>query len=145
MGRLPHVGIWKRFRALDDERVEEALSAMRLESLATRQIDALSGGQRQRVFLARALAQEAHIVMLDEPFTGLDVESAAELSETLRELGRSGHLVIASHHNLATVESTFDEALVVKKRQIAFGPVAEVMATAHVQEALGLVRGGAHV
>jgi ABC-type Mn2+/Zn2+ transport system ATPase subunit len=148
MGRLPHLGIWKRFRKIDEEKVEEALAAMGLETLAKRQIDALSGGQRQRVFLARALAQEAHIVMLDEPFTGLDVESAGELAETLRELGKRGHLVIASHHNLATVENTFDEALVVKKRQIAFGPVAEVMASPEVQEALGLIKGekgGTHV
>ena len=110
MGRLPHVGFWKTSRKIDEEKVEEAIQAMNLNELADRQIDALSGGQRQRAFLARALAQEAHIVMLDEPFTGLDVESGAELSETLQQLGERGHLVIASHHNLATVESIFDQA-----------------------------------
>ena len=145
MGRLPHVGFWKASRKLDEEKVEQAIASMRLQELAHRQIDALSGGQRQRAFLARALAQEAHIVMLDEPFTGLDVESGLELSETLKELGKQGHLVIASHHNLATVESIFDQALVVKKHQVAFGEVSEVMARAEVREVLGLERGGAHV
>lgn len=145
MGRLPHVGIWRPFRKIDEEKVDDAISAMRLQSLASRQIDALSGGQRQRAFLARAIAQEAHIVMLDEPFTGLDVESAAELAETLRDLGQRGHLVIASHHNLATVEAIFDQALVVKQRQIAFGEVSEVMARSEVRTALGMGKGAAHV
>ncbi|MBK1835227.1 metal ABC transporter ATP-binding protein [Roseibacillus ishigakijimensis] len=145
MGRLPHMGFWRTTRPIDVEKVDEALSIMRLENLATRQIDALSGGQRQRAFLARALAQEAHIVMLDEPFTGLDVESAEELSETLRDLARRGHLVIASHHNLATVETIFDQALVLKKHQIAFGPVAEVMVRPEVRTVLGLEKGGGHV
>lgn len=143
MGRLPHVGFWRALRKLDEEKVEEAIVAMSLEDLAHRQIDALSGGQRQRAFLARALAQEAHIVMLDEPFTGLDVESGMELSETLKDLGEKGHLVIASHHNLTTVESIFDQALVMKKRQVAFGEVSKVMARAEVREILGLgERGG---
>lgn len=142
MGRLPHVGFWRRFRSIDDDKVAEALRTMRLEGLANRQIDALSGGQRQRAFLARALAQEAHIVMLDEPFTGLDVESASELEETLASLGKRGHLVIASHHNLGTVERIFDQALVVKRHQVAFGAVAKVMADTDVHEALGMMRGG---
>lgn len=142
MGRLPHVGFWRATRKIDEEKVEEAIAAMRLEDLADRQIDALSGGQRQRAFLARALAQEAHIVMLDEPFTGLDVESGAELSETLKELGARGHLVIASHHNLATVESIFNQALVMKKSQVAFGEVGDVMARDEVRDVLGLEKGG---
>ena len=145
MGRLPHVGFWKSYRKVDEEKVEEAIVAMNLEELAHRQIDALSGGQRQRAFLARALAQEAHIVMLDEPFTGLDVESGAELAQTLKELGKRGHLVIASHHNLSTVEAIFNQALVVKQRQIAFGEVSEVMAREDVGEVLGLMKGGANV
>lgn len=145
MGRLPHVGFWKASRKIDEEKVEEAIAAMRLQDLAHRQIDALSGGQRQRAFLARALAQEAHIVMLDEPFTGLDVESGAELAETLKDLGERGHLVVASHHNLATVEAIFDQALVMKKRQVAFGEVSEVMARGEVREVLGLQKGGLHV
>ncbi|MEM9080580.1 MAG: ABC transporter ATP-binding protein [Verrucomicrobiota bacterium] len=139
MGRLPHVGMWRRFRKVDREAVEEALAALNLEALAGRQIDALSGGQRQRAFLARALAQEAHIVMLDEPFTGLDVESSFDLAKCLKELGGRGHLVMASHHNLATVEDIFDEAIVLDTRQVAFGKVGEVMSGMEVRKTLGLV------
>lgn len=140
MGRLPHVGMWKPFRKEDEEKVEEALAMMNLEALADRQIDALSGGQRQRAFIARALAQEAHIVMLDEPFTGLDVESSLELAEVLKLLGSRGHLVLASHHDLATVEAIFDHALVLKKELVAFGEVGEVMRRESVREVLGLSR-----
>jgi ABC-type Mn2+/Zn2+ transport system ATPase subunit len=142
MGRLPHLGIWRSMRALDEERVEEALDLMKLGPLVGRQIDHLSGGQRQRAFLARALAQEAHIVMLDEPFSGLDVESSAEFGLALQELGKRGHLVIASHHDLATVGTLFDHALVLKREQVAFGPVDEVLARAEVRHALGFRKEG---
>lgn len=142
MGRLPHLGFWRRMREIDEDKVTQALTAMRLQGLAERQIDALSGGQRQRAFLARALAQEAHIVMLDEPFTGLDVESGAELAETLEDLGRQGHLVIASHHDLATVDQIYDQALVMKREQIAFGKVSDVMAHPQVRQVLGLTKKG---
>ena len=144
MGRLPHLGVWRAFGKKDEEMVGEAIATMRLEDLAERQIDALSGGQRQRAFIARALAQEAHIVMLDEPFNGLDVESSAELAETLRQLSQNGHLVVASHHNLATVEDCYDDALVLKQRQVAFGPVSEVLQDDEAREALAM-RKGAHV
>ena len=127
MGRLPHLGFWRSFRKLDEDKVSSAIMEMRLEGLENRQIDALSGGQRQRVFLARALAQEAHIVLLDEPFTGLDRQSSLELGETLAELREQGHLVIASHHDLASVSEFFDEALVLDETQVAFGPASEVM------------------
>jgi len=143
MGRLPHLGFWRGFREVDRRKVEEALERMKLGPLASRQIDQLSGGQRQRAFIARALAQEAHIVMLDEPFTGLDVESGHELSAALRELGESGHLVIASHHQLGTVERDFDQALVLQRHQVAFGPAPEVMARPEVREVLGLTKGAA--
>ena len=140
MGRYPHLGPWKAFRAEDRDKVEGAICTMHLEALADRQIDQLSGGQRQRTFLARALAQEAHIVMLDEPFNGLDVESAADLTETLRRLADSGHLVIASHHQLETVTACYDLAIVLQREQVAFGPVAEVMEMPDVRETLSLER-----
>ena len=140
MGRYPHLGPWRAFGKKDAAKVSEAISTMHLDELADRQIDKLSGGQRQRAFIARALAQEAHIVMLDEPFNGLDVESAADLTETLRTLAGTGHLVIASHHQLETVTSCYDQALVMQREQIAFGPVAEVMENPEVRDALSLER-----
>lgn len=135
MGRYPQVGWWGRFREEDDLAVDRALDALDLRALADRQIRELSGGQQQRAFLARALAQEAHVLLLDEPFTGLDRKASRQLSELLRQLAQEGRLVIASHHNLRTVEDLFDEVLLLKTTQIAFGTPAEVLSERNLQRA----------
>jgi ABC-type Mn2+/Zn2+ transport system ATPase subunit len=125
MGRYPSVGWWKPFRKHDADMVERALVTMRLQDLQHRQIRALSGGQQQRTFIARALAQEAHVLLLDEPFTGLDRPAQENLETLFRELSAEGRLLIASHHDLATVERIFDHVLVVKREQVAYGPVKD--------------------
>ena len=129
MGRYPQVSFWRRFSAEDHAKVAEAMEAMEITDLADRQIDALSGGQQQRAFIARCLAQEAHVILLDEPFNGLDAESRTHLSHTLKQLADTGHLIIASHHNLDTVTTLFDYTLAVNHQQVAFGPSPEVMAS----------------
>lgn len=134
MGRYPKVGFWRAFSKEDKAQVEKALKVMEIEDLADRQIDALSGGQQQRAFIARCLAQEAHVILLDEPFNGLDAESRTHLAHTLKMLADQGHLIIASHHNLDTVTELFDYALVVEKRQIAFGDSETVMNSPEVKE-----------
>lgn len=126
MGRYPSVSWWRGFSKHDREIVNRALAAMRLEDLASRQISALSGGQQQRTFIARALAQEAHVLLFDEPFTGLDKNAEEILRRLLRDLAAEGRLIIASHHDLATVPEIFDEALLLRRQAIAFGPAAEV-------------------
>lgn len=126
MGRFPQAGWWRPFSRTDQAAVERAIAMMDLEGLAGRQISKLSGGQQQRVFLARALAQEAHVLLLDEPFTGLDRTTKRLLAGTLRQLAGEGRLVIASHHDMETVREIYDEVLLLKRRTIAFGPVAEV-------------------
>jgi len=136
MGRYPHLGMWRRFGKVDEEKVEEACTQMKLLDLLDRQIDQLSGGQQQRTFIARALAQEAHVLMLDEPFNGLDVESREDLTKVLIELSQHGHLIITSHHNPETVTSIYDHALVLKKSVVAFGESNEVMGKESVREAL---------
>ena len=108
---------------------------MELKNLADRQISALSGGQQQRTFIARALAQEAHVLLLDEPFTGLDTPAQEMLQRLFRSLAAEGRLLIASHHDLATVSDIFDEVLLVRKRQFAFGPVAEAFTEANIAAA----------
>ena len=110
---------------------------MQLEDLKDRQISALSGGQQQRAFVARALAQEAHVLLLDEPFTGLDKPAQENLAALFRELTREGRLLIASHHDLATVPALFDEVLLIKRRQVAFGPVETAFTKATIAEAYG--------
>lgn len=135
MGRYPSVGMWRAMRPHDKEIVDKAICTLGLQDLQNRQIGALSGGQQQRSFLARALAQEAHILLLDEPFTGLDVPGSEALAELLRSLAREGRLVIASHHDLATAPQIFDQALLLRRELIATGPVAEVLTPQNLNKA----------
>ncbi|MCW1921771.1 ABC transporter ATP-binding protein [Luteolibacter arcticus] len=139
MGRYPQTGMWRRFRPEDDAAVDTALASLDLLDLQKRQIRELSGGQQQRAFLARALAQEAHVLLLDEPFTGLDRNASRQLGELLAKLSQEGRLVIASHHDLSTVPKLFDLALLLKTRPIAFGPAAEALAEANIDLAFGHV------
>ena len=136
MGRFPHLGHLGRFRKIDQEKTDEAIATMKLEDIANRQIDQLSGGQQQRTYIARALAQEAHVLLLDEPFNGLDIESRCHLSDSLIELSSSGHLIIASHHQLESVTQIFTHSLVLDRKQVAFGPALEVMNSDAVKNTL---------
>jgi ABC-type Mn2+/Zn2+ transport system ATPase subunit len=126
MGRYIRVGWWRSFGAADRAAVDSALEAMQLGDLEDRQISALSGGQQQRAFLARALAQEAHVFLFDEPFTGLDQPTQQNLKVLIRKLCDAGKLVLASHHDLATVPEIFDRALLLNGELIAAGKVSEV-------------------
>ncbi|MDB4294509.1 ABC transporter ATP-binding protein [Akkermansiaceae bacterium] len=136
MGRFPHLGHFKRFGKGDREKTEAALATMQLEDIADRQIDQLSGGQQQRTYIARALAQEAHVLLLDEPFNGLDIESRCHLSASLIDLSNRGHLIIASHHQLESVAEIFTHALILDQRQVTFDEAAQVMASPEVKETL---------
>ncbi len=137
MGRYPALGAWTSMRQHDVEIVDKALDALDLTPLQGRQIGALSGGQQQRAFLARAMAQEAHILLLDEPFTGLDVPGMESLAALLRSLAAEGRLIIASHHDLNTAAAIFDEALLLNKELLAFGRTADVLCEANLQQAFG--------
>lgn len=141
MGRYPQAGWWRPFSKSDDEAIARAISVMGLDDLADRQISELSGGQQQRVFLARALAQEAHVLLLDEPFTGLDRNSKSALSETLRTLTKEGRLVIASHHDMDTVRDIYDEVLLLRRKAVAYGTVDEVFTEALLEETFGTPAG----
>ena len=143
MGRYPHVGWWRRYSAQDHLKVNAALEAMDLLDLQDRQISALSGGQQQRAFLARALAQEAHVFLLDEPFTGLDADAQARLTEMMGKLTQEGRLVIASHHDLDTVESIYDEVLLIATKQHAFGVVKETFTPRLIDQTYGRERASA--
>ncbi len=126
MGRYPQTGWWRKFSKEDTAAVDTALESLNLGDLQDRQIRELSGGQQQRAFLARALAQEAHVLLLDEPFTGLDRNAALLLGDLLAKLAEEGRLVIASHHDMATVPALFDEVLVLNTQQVAFGSVDQL-------------------
>lgn len=125
MGRYLRVRWWRRFTKEDRNAVDAALEAVQLTALQDRQISALSGGQQQRVFLARALAQEAHVLLLDEPFTGLDQPSQEGLRGVFRRLRSEGKLLLISHHDLQTVPELFDGVLLLNGELIASGTVQE--------------------
>ena len=127
MGRYPQTGWWRRYRDEDRDAVDRALQSLDLTNLQDRQIRELSGGQQQRAFLARAVAQEAHVLLLDEPFTGLDRNASLRLSELLETLAQEGRLIIASHHDLSTAPALFNEALLLDRRSLGFGPVEDVL------------------
>ena len=134
MGRYPQTGWWRKFSNEDKRAVDDALDSLNLGDLQDRQIRELSGGQQQRAFLARALAQEAHVLLLDEPFTGLDRNAASLLGDLLAKLAGEGRLIIASHHDLVSAQTLFDEVLVLNTSQLAFGPIAEVLTPKLISE-----------
>jgi manganese/zinc/iron transport system ATP- binding protein len=142
MGRYPSVGwvrrVGRRHRAV----VDECLERVGMSAYARRQIGALSGGQRQRVFFARALAQEAPLLLMDEPFAGIDARTQAALLELLRDLRADGRSIVVVHHDLATVRASFDWALLLNVRAVAAGPVAQALSEENVRRAYGAPSGG---
>jgi ABC-type Mn2+/Zn2+ transport system ATPase subunit len=138
MGRYLSLRWWRRFSKTDEAAVESALDSMQLTPLQDRQISALSGGQQQRVFLARALAQEAHVLLLDEPFTGLDQPSIESLREVLRTLRSQGKLLLISHHDLSSVQDIFDRVILLNGELIADGPVKEAFTRDNLERTYGM-------
>lgn len=135
MGRYPHLGLVRRPGKKDREPVEKALAGMELEELRDRQIEELSGGQKQRVFLARAMAQEAELYLLDEPLQGVDVKSEKLLVRKLKSLAAEGRTVVAVHHDLSTAEAYFDRVLLLNRRVLAFGSAHEVLTAENLRRA----------
>ncbi|MGI6209637.1 MAG: metal ABC transporter ATP-binding protein [Anaerolineae bacterium] len=137
MGRTRHVGWLRRPGPEDRAVVEESLQAVGLPGLAGRQIGELSGGQRQRAFIARALAQEARLMLLDEPLAGLDWPSQQEVLDTLAALRTREVTVLLSTHNLNLAGDRFDRVLLLNRRLVADGSPAEVLTEPHLTAAYG--------
>ena len=138
MGRYGHMGRRRRPRPADREAVAHALERTRLGDLADRQIGALSGGQRKRAFVARAIAQGSSVLLLDEPFAGVDKRSEATIVELLRALRGEGHTLLVSTHDLAQVPALCDEAVLLQRRVIAHGTPGEVLRPEVLMEAFGI-------
>lgn len=137
MGRYGRMG-FLRIPSKDDRRkVDAALERVGLTEFRKRQIGELSGGQKKRVFLARALAQEGCIMLLDEPFTGVDVKTEAAIVDLLRELRRDGHLMLVSTHNLGSVPDFCDQVVLVLRTVLAAGPTATTFTQANLERAFG--------
>jgi len=138
MGRYGRQGFLRRTRPVDRDAVDEALERVELTELADRQIGQLSGGQRKRAFVARGIAQGAGILLLDEPFAGVDKRSEATIVRLLRELAASGSTVIVSTHDLHALPSLADEAVLLLRRVLFHGSVADALEPARLAQAFGL-------
>ena len=138
MGRYHRMGWNRRARSVDRTAVEAALERVGLADVAERQIGRLSGGQRQRVLLARALAQDARVLLLDEPFTGVDVVSAAAVTAVLHELVADGCTVLVSTHDLGMLPDLCATSVLLHRRVLAHGPTADVITPENLARAFGL-------
>lgn len=137
-GLYPELGLLGRLRLSHRRRALDCLERVGMADYASRQIGALSGGQQQRVFLARALAQNADLYLLDEPFAGVDAATESAIIGVLKSLRDQGRSVVAVHHDLATVPAYFDRVLLLNRQVQAEGPVAETF----TPEALAQLYGG---
>ncbi|MXN88753.1 ATP-binding cassette domain-containing protein [Pasteurella canis] len=138
MGRYGYMNFLRIPSEIDKQKVQQAMQRVSIEHLADRQIGELSGGQKKRVFLARALAQQSKIILLDEPFTGVDVKTENAIMDLLDQLRLEGHLILISTHNLGTVPDFCDQVVMINRTVLATGKTE----TTFTQKNLELVFGG---
>lgn len=137
MGRYGHLGWFRRPGAREREIAMECLAKVGMVDFAGRQISQLSGGQQQRVFLARALAQNAQLYFMDEPFAGVDATTEKAIITLLHELKQQGKTVLVVHHDLSTVKEYFDHVLLLNGELIAAGPTEETFTSDNLQKTYG--------
>ena len=137
MGRYGMLGWCRPVTRRHREAALACLSEVGMADYAGRQISQLSGGQQQRVFLARALAQEARLYFMDEPFAGVDAATETAIVDTLRRLRREGRTVIVVHHDLQTVAEYFDHILFLNMRVVASGPIATTYTADNLRKTYG--------
>ncbi|WP_138189225.1 metal ABC transporter ATP-binding protein [Paenibacillus alvei] len=137
MGRYGHLGWFKRPGAKEKEIALDCLAKVGMADFADRQISQLSGGQQQRVFLARALAQNADIYFMDEPFVGVDAMTEKAIITLLNELKRQGKTVLVVHHDLATVKEYFDWVMLLNVELVACGETEKIFNTSMLQQTYG--------
>lgn len=137
MGRYGKLGLFKGLRKADKDAAHEALVKVGMEAFGERQISQLSGGQQQRVFLARALAQDADIYLMDEPFAGVDAATESTIIEILRKMSTAGKTIIVVHHDLQSAEEYFNWVLFLNMRLVASGPTEKVFNQELLQKTYG--------
>ncbi|VAS16913.1 manganese ABC transporter, ATP-binding protein SitB [Klebsiella pneumoniae] len=141
MGRYGHMGWLRRAKPRDREIVDAALARVGMSEFRHRQIGELSGGQKKRVFLARAIAQQGQVILLDEPFTGVDVQTEARIISLLRELRDEGCTMLVSTHNLGSVSEFCDYTVMVKGTVLASGPTETTFTAENLERAFsGVLR-----
>jgi manganese/iron transport system ATP-binding protein len=137
MGRYGHMGFLRRPSQIDKDAVTTALDRVNMAEFRLRQIGELSGGQRKRVFLARALAQDSKVILLDEPFTGVDVKTEEAIIALLREMRDEGRVMLVSTHNLGSVPEYCDRTVLVKETILAYGPTETTFTRENLEQAFG--------
>ena len=137
MGRYGHMNFLRIPSERDREMVDTALKRVGMEAYRKRQIGELSGGQKKRVFLARALAQEGQVILLDEPFTGVDVRTEEAIITLLQALREEGRIMLVSTHNLGSVPRFCDRAVLINRTVLAAGPTEEVFTHGNLERAFG--------
>ena len=137
MGRVVKIGLFRWPRRYDREVVKASLERVRATKLAKRQVGELSGGQQQRVFIARALAQEAELLLMDEPMTGLDMPSQDALFTILDDVRDDGVTVLVATHDLNLAEARFDRVMLLNRDLIAYGEPATVLTSDQLMQAYG--------
>lgn len=137
MGRYGHMHWWRRVGRRDRALARQCLEKVGMMPYADRQISNLSGGQQQRVFLARALAQESQVYLMDEPFSGVDAATESAIIKLLQELRGAGKTVFVVHHDLQTAADYFDMLILLNMRLVAFGPTSEVFTPEILQKTYG--------
>ncbi len=137
MGRYGHLGWFGRIRKEDRTKANECLEQVNMLAYADRPIGNLSGGQQQRVFLARALAQESAVYLMDEPFAGVDAVTEKTMISILQEMKNAGKTLMVVHHDLASAREYFDQLLLLNMRKVAYGPVPEVYTHELLQKTYG--------
>jgi manganese/zinc/iron transport system ATP- binding protein len=137
MGLYRELGLLGRIKGSHRAKALNCLERVGMADFASRQIGQLSGGQQQRVFLARALAQDADLYLLDEPFAGVDAATEKAIITVLKSLREAGKTVVVVHHDLATVVEYFDNVFLINTRRVAEGPVAQAFTEATLQAAYG--------
>ncbi|MCZ8260174.1 MAG: ATP-binding cassette domain-containing protein, partial [Beijerinckiaceae bacterium] len=137
MGRYGHMGFLRIASAADRAAVDAALERVGMSALRHRQIGELSGGQKKRVFLARALAQGSQIILLDEPFTGVDARTETAIIDLLRAMRDEGRLILVSTHNLGSIPDFCDHVILFNRTVIAAGPTETTFTEANLIRAFG--------
>ncbi|HGY9586689.1 TPA: manganese/iron ABC transporter ATP-binding protein [Vibrio harveyi] len=137
MGRYGHMGLLRIPKQTDHDMVTAALDRVNMTAFRKRQIGELSGGQKKRVFLARALAQESDVILLDEPFTGVDVQTEEQIMALLRDLRDEGKVMLVSTHNLGSVPDFCDRTVLINRTVLASGMTSEIFTPENLELAFG--------
>ena len=137
MGRYGHMNFFRHPKKGDQDAVIDALQRVNMLEFSSNQIGELSGGQRKRVFLARALAQNGKVILLDEPFTGVDVQTEDAIIKLLREMRSEGRVMLVSTHNLGSVPEFCDQTILVNKKIIAYGPTETTFTHKNLETTFG--------